>query len=110
MAALVQQRADDTSSPESLDEDTELSEEHRYRHGYWNSGVPAVSPPHLTPPSHPCRDILARFTVKPRFIPTVHPGEPVFCARPVLLPLLDTRGLESRNNLEALFFWWDISG
>ncbi|XP_065712640.1 protein FAM178B [Patagioenas fasciata] len=77
-AALVQQRADDTSSPESLDEDSKLPEEHR--------------------------DILARFAVKPRFIPTVHPGEPIFCARPVLLPLLDTRGLESRNNLEALFF------
>ncbi|NWW97527.1 F178B protein, partial [Caloenas nicobarica] len=77
-ATLVQQRADDISSPESPDEDSELPEEHR--------------------------DVLARFAVEPRFIPTVHPGEPVFCACPAPLPMLDTRGLEPRNNLEALFF------
>lgn len=106
----MQQRADDTSSPESLDEDSELPKEHRYHHRDWFSGVPAVSPPHLTPLSHPCRDILARFTMEPRFIPTVHPGESVFCAHLAPLPTLDTRGLEPRNNLEALFFWWDILG
>ncbi|XP_065507919.1 protein FAM178B [Caloenas nicobarica] len=77
-ATLVQQRADDISSPESPDEDSELPKEHR--------------------------DVLARFAMEPRFIPTVHPGEPVFCACPAPLPMLDTRGLEPRNNLEALFF------
>ncbi|NXW83200.1 F178B protein, partial [Alopecoenas beccarii] len=101
---LSHQQVNDTSSPESLDEDSELPEEHRYCHRDWGSGVPTVSPPHLMPPSHPHRDILARFAVEPWFIPTVHPGEPVFCAHPALLPTLDTSGLEPRNNLEALFF------
>ncbi|XP_050766256.1 protein FAM178B [Gymnogyps californianus] len=68
---------DDASPWESPDEDTQLPEEHR--------------------------DLLARFTVKPKFIPAVHPGEPIFCARPAPAPTLDTRGLEPQSALEGFF-------
>ncbi|XP_075030972.1 protein FAM178B [Calonectris borealis] len=76
-ASLAWVQVDDASPWESPDEDTQLLEEQR--------------------------DFLARFSVKPRFIPTVHPGESVFCARPAPAPTLDTRGLEPQSALEAFF-------
>ncbi|NWT48335.1 F178B protein, partial [Chroicocephalus maculipennis] len=69
---------DDDSSWESPDEDTELPEEHR--------------------------DFLAHCTMTPRFIPAVHPGEPIFCARSAPVPTLDTRGLKPQSALEGFFF------
>ncbi|XP_063214982.1 protein FAM178B [Chroicocephalus ridibundus] len=69
---------DDDGSWESPDEDTELPEEHR--------------------------DFLAHYTVTPRFIPAVHPGEPIFCARSAPVPTLDTRGLKPQSALEGFFF------
>ncbi|NWX79997.1 F178B protein, partial [Alca torda] len=76
-AGLAWVRVDDDSSGESPDEDTELPEEDR--------------------------DFLARYTVTPRFIPAVHPGEPIFCARPAPVPTLDTRGLKPQSALEGFF-------
>ncbi|NXN64518.1 F178B protein, partial [Himantopus himantopus] len=76
-AGLAQVQVDDNSPWESPDEDTELPEEHR--------------------------DFLSRFTMKPRFIPTIHPGEPVFYARPAPIPTLDTRGLKPQSALEGFF-------
>ncbi|XP_067168361.1 protein FAM178B [Apteryx mantelli] len=70
-------RSDTASPQESPDEDTPLSEEHRL--------------------------LLARFAVKPGLIPPVHPGEPVFCARPLPAPALDARGLQPQSALEGLF-------
>ncbi|NXV39429.1 F178B protein, partial [Rissa tridactyla] len=77
-AGLAWVRVDDDSSWESPDEDTELPEEHR--------------------------DFLAHYTMTPRFIPAVHPGEPIFCARSVPVPTLDTRGLKPQSVLEGFFF------
>ncbi|XP_076214971.1 protein FAM178B [Aptenodytes patagonicus] len=77
-AGLAQVHVDAASPWESPDKDTQLPEEHR--------------------------DLLARFTGKPRLIPAVHPGEPVFCARPVPAPTLDARGLEPQSTLEGFFF------
>ncbi|KAF1570097.1 hypothetical protein FQV10_0001157, partial [Eudyptes schlegeli] len=74
-AGLAQVHVDAASPWESPDEDTQLPEEHG--------------------------DLLARFTVKPRLIPAVHPGEPVFCARPA--PTLAARGLEPQSTLEGFF-------
>ncbi|KAF1610108.1 UNVERIFIED_CONTAM: hypothetical protein FQV15_0008282, partial [Eudyptes pachyrhynchus] len=74
-AGLAQVHVDAASPWESPDEDTQLPEEHG--------------------------DLLARFTVKPRLIPAVHPGEPVFCARPA--PTLSARGLEPQSTLEGFF-------
>ncbi|NXV20539.1 F178B protein, partial [Cepphus grylle] len=76
-AGLAWVRVDDDSSWESPDEDTELPEEDR--------------------------DFLARYTMTPRFIPAVHPGEPIFCARPAPVPTLDTRGLKPQSALEGFF-------
>ncbi|NXW38587.1 F178B protein, partial [Phaetusa simplex] len=76
-AGLAWMRVDDDSSWESPDEDTELPEEHR--------------------------DFLAHYTMTPRFIPAVHPGEPIFCARSVPVPTLDTRGLKPQSVLEGFF-------
>ncbi|NXE85290.1 F178B protein, partial [Cochlearius cochlearius] len=76
-AGLAQGNVDADSPWESPDDDTQLPEEHR--------------------------DFLARFTMKSKFIPTIHPGEPVFCARPAPPPTLDTRGLEPQSALEGLF-------
>ncbi|XP_054036905.1 LOW QUALITY PROTEIN: protein FAM178B [Rissa tridactyla] len=50
------------------------------------------------------RDFLAHYTMTPRFIPAVHPGEPIFCARSVPVPTLDTRGLKPQSALEGFFF------
>ncbi|XP_074020186.1 protein FAM178B [Numenius arquata] len=74
---LVWDHVDDDSPWESLEEETELSEDNR--------------------------DFLARHTMTPRFIPAVHPGEPVFCARPAPVPTLDTRGLKPQSALEGFF-------
>ncbi|XP_066839677.1 protein FAM178B isoform X2 [Anser cygnoides] len=49
------------------------------------------------------RLLLALFTVEPRLIPATHPGEPVFCARPLPPPALDTHGLWPRSVLEGRF-------
>ncbi|XP_068776623.1 protein FAM178B [Struthio camelus] len=68
---------DDGSPQESPDEDAPLPEEHRL--------------------------FLARFAVKPALIPAVHPGEPVFHARPLPAPTLDAGGLQPQSDLEALF-------
>ncbi|NXV53469.1 F178B protein, partial [Uria aalge] len=76
-AGLAWGRVDDDSSEESPDEDTELAEEDR--------------------------DFLARYTMTPRFIPAVHPGEPIFCARPAPVPTLDARGLKPQSALEGFF-------
>ncbi|KAM6035703.1 LOW QUALITY PROTEIN: protein FAM178B [Theristicus caerulescens] len=76
-AGLVRVHVDDTSPCKSPDKDTQLPEEHR--------------------------DLLARLAVKPKFIPTVHPGEPIFCARPAPAPTLDTHGLEPQTMLEGFF-------
>ncbi|XP_074898230.1 protein FAM178B [Buteo buteo] len=76
-ASLARVHADDASASESTDEDTQLPEEYR--------------------------DLLARFTMKPRFIPAVHPGEPVFCAHPAPAPTLDTQGLQPQSVLEGSF-------
>ncbi|NXL00510.1 F178B protein, partial [Mesembrinibis cayennensis] len=76
-ASLVRVHVDDTSPCKSPEEDTQLPEEHR--------------------------DLLARLAVKPRFIPTVHPGEPIFCARPAPAPTLDTHGLQPQSTLEGFF-------
>ncbi|NXU24855.1 F178B protein, partial [Thalassarche chlororhynchos] len=76
-AGLAWVHVDDASPCESPDEDTQLPEEHR--------------------------DLLARFTMKPRCIPAIHPGEPVFCASPAPAPTLDTRGLEPQSALEGFF-------
>ncbi|XP_059687368.1 protein FAM178B [Gavia stellata] len=76
-ASLARVHVEDASSCESSDDDTELPEEHR--------------------------NLLARFTTKSKFIPTVHPGEPVFCARPAPAPTLDTGGLEPQSALERFF-------
>uniref|UniRef100_A0A8C3JZZ4 Coiled-coil SMC6 And NSE5 INteracting (CANIN) domain-containing protein n=1 Tax=Calidris pygmaea TaxID=425635 RepID=A0A8C3JZZ4_9CHAR len=54
-------------------------------------------------PFLPPRDFLARHTMTPRFIPAVHPGEPVFCAHPAPVPTLDTRGLKPQSVLEGFF-------
>ncbi|XP_064353755.1 protein FAM178B [Dromaius novaehollandiae] len=70
-------RGDATSPSESPDEDAPLSEEHRL--------------------------FLARFAVKPGLIPAMHPGEPVFSARPLPPPALDARGLQPQSALEGLF-------
>lgn len=43
--------------------------------------------------------------MKPRFIPTIHPGEPVFYTRPAPMPTLDTRGLKPQSALERFFLW-----
>ncbi|NXT36211.1 F178B protein, partial [Pelecanoides urinatrix] len=75
--SLLQAHVDDASPLESPDEDTQLHEEQR--------------------------DFLARITVKPRSIPTVHPGESIFCARPAPAPTLDTRGLQPQSACEAFF-------
>ncbi|XP_075379530.1 protein FAM178B [Mycteria americana] len=76
-AGLAQVPGDDAGTWESPDEDTQLPEE--------------------------CRDLLARFALKTKFIPAVHPGEPVFYARPTPAPTLDTRGLEPQSTLEGFF-------
>ncbi|KAM9609435.1 protein FAM178B [Morphnus guianensis] len=76
-ASLARVHADDASASESPDEDTQLPEEYR--------------------------DLLARFTTKPRFIPAVHPGEPVFCAHPAPAPTLDSQGLQPQSVLEGFF-------
>ncbi|XP_052661418.1 LOW QUALITY PROTEIN: protein FAM178B [Harpia harpyja] len=76
-ASLAWVHVDDASASESPDEDTQLPEEYR--------------------------DLLARFTTKPRFIPAVHPGEPVFCAHPAPAPTLDTQGLQPQSVLERFF-------
>ncbi|XP_062452634.1 protein FAM178B [Rhea pennata] len=68
---------DDASPQESPDEDAPLPEEHRL--------------------------FLARFAIKPGLIPAVHPGEPVFCGRPLPAPALDARGLQPQSALEGLF-------
>ncbi|NXI67372.1 F178B protein, partial [Anseranas semipalmata] len=76
-ASLARVHVDDGSLQESPDDDVQLLEEHRL--------------------------LLALFTVKPRLIPKIHPGEPVFCARPLPAPALDTRGLQPRSVLEGHF-------
>ncbi|NWQ97615.1 F178B protein, partial [Burhinus bistriatus] len=76
-AGLARVHVDDDGPWESPDEDSQLPEEHR--------------------------DFLARITMKPRFIPAVHPGEPVFCAHPAPAPTLDTRGLKPQSALEGFF-------
>ncbi|NXP14568.1 F178B protein, partial [Thinocorus orbignyianus] len=68
---------DDDSAWESLEEDTELSEDDRA--------------------------FLARYTMTPRLIPTIHPGEPVFCTCPGVVPTLDTHGLKPQSTLEGFF-------
>ncbi|XP_014815290.1 PREDICTED: SMC5-SMC6 complex localization factor protein 2-like [Calidris pugnax] len=69
----------DNNNPwKSLEEDTELSKDNR--------------------------GFLARHTVTSRFLPTIHPGEPVFCAHPAPVPTLDTRGLKPQSVLEGFFF------
>ncbi|NWS62798.1 F178B protein, partial [Chunga burmeisteri] len=97
----------DNASPwESLDKDTQPPEEHRYpSHPCLGRGLGGSAwrllPARHCPPTR--RDLLARFTVTPRSIPTLHPGEPVFCARPAPAPTLYTCGLEPQSALEGLF-------
>ncbi|NXV86518.1 F178B protein, partial [Calonectris borealis] len=104
-ASLAWVQVDDASPWESPDEDTQLLEEQRYPCqpclGGLGGSARCPLPARRLPPAR--RDFLARFSVKPRFIPTVHPGESVFCARPAPAPTLDTRGLEPQSALEAFF-------
>ncbi|NXF55739.1 F178B protein, partial [Oceanites oceanicus] len=105
-AGLAQVHVDDASPWESPDEDTQLPEEHRYPcqpcpGGELGGSAQCPLPTRRCPPTR--RDLLARFTMKPRLIPTVHPGEPVFCAHPAPAPTLDTRGLEPQSALEGFF-------
>ncbi|NXT57099.1 F178B protein, partial [Pluvianellus socialis] len=76
-AGLAQAHVDDDSPWESPEEDTQLPKEHR--------------------------EFLAHVTVKPTFLPTVHPGEPVFCTHSAPAPTLDTHGLKPQNTLEGFF-------
>ncbi|XP_075592670.1 protein FAM178B [Balearica regulorum gibbericeps] len=76
-AGMAWVHVDDASPCESPDEDAQLAKEQR--------------------------DFLARFTVKPEFIPAVHPGENVFCARLAPAPTLDTHGLEPQSTSERFF-------
>ncbi|GAB0200181.1 protein FAM178B [Grus japonensis] len=76
-AGVAWVHVDDASPCESPDEDAQLAKEQR--------------------------DFLARFTVKPKFIPAVHPGENIFCARPAPAPTLDTHGLEPQSTSERFF-------
>uniref|UniRef100_A0A8B9PHX5 Family with sequence similarity 178 member B n=1 Tax=Apteryx owenii TaxID=8824 RepID=A0A8B9PHX5_APTOW len=63
--------------------------------------VPTAAVPCRALPAR--RLLLARFAVKPGLIPPVHPGEPVFCARPLPAPALDARSLQPQSALEGLF-------
>ncbi|NXI95202.1 F178B protein, partial [Psophia crepitans] len=68
-----------------------------------DAASPCESPEEDVQLSEEQRDFLARFTVELKFIPTVHPGERVFCARLVPAPTLDTSGLEPQSALERFF-------
>ncbi|NXW25535.1 F178B protein, partial [Circaetus pectoralis] len=105
-AGLAQVHVDDASASESPDEDTQLPEEYRYPcqlcpGGGLGGSARCPLPTRCRPPAH--RDLLARFTTKPRFIPAVHPGEPVFFAHPAPAPTLDTQGLQPQSVLEGFF-------
>ncbi|NXO55818.1 F178B protein, partial [Aramus guarauna] len=76
-AGMAWMHMDNASPCESLDEDAQLAKEQR--------------------------DFLAHFTMKPNFIPAVHPGENVFCACPAPAPTLDAHGLEPQSTLERFF-------
>lgn len=107
-ASPAQVHVDDASASESPDEDTQLPEEYRYPcqlcpGGGLGGSAPCPLPTQRHPPTR--RDLLARFTTKLRFIPTVHPGEPIFCAHPAPAPTLDTRGLQPQSVLEGFFLW-----
>lgn len=107
-ASLAQVHVDDASASESPDEDTQLPEEYRCPcqlcpGGGLGGSARCPLPTQRHPPTR--RDLLARYTTKPRFIPTVHPGEPVFCAHPAPAPTLDTQGLQPQSVLEGFFLW-----
>ncbi|XP_054030880.1 protein FAM178B [Dryobates pubescens] len=51
------------------------------------------------------RDFLAHFSTHSSSMPTLHPGEPIFCAQPVPVPTLDARRLQPQSPLERLFLW-----
>ncbi|XP_054660328.1 protein FAM178B [Grus americana] len=103
-AGVAWVHVDDASPCESPDEDAQLAKEQRYPcqpclglGGSTRCPLPA----RRCPPAR--RDFLARFTVKPKFIPAVHPGENIFCARPAPAPTLDTHGLEPQSTSERFF-------
>ncbi|NXP79101.1 F178B protein, partial [Ramphastos sulfuratus] len=76
-ARLAQEQEDAGSASESEDEDSQLPKEHR--------------------------EFLARFSLQSCSIPTLHPGEPIFCAHPEPMPTLDAHGLQPQSSLERLF-------
>ncbi|NXO04565.1 F178B protein, partial [Rhinopomastus cyanomelas] len=93
----------DKSPCESSEEHALLSQEQRYpgSAGCQRALCGACSLPDAALWS--LRDFLAHFSLNSRSIPTVHPGEPIFCARPVPAPSLDARGLQPQSPLEKLF-------
>ncbi|XP_068012254.1 protein FAM178B [Melanerpes formicivorus] len=74
---------DDSSTSQSLDEDSQMPKEHR--------------------------DFLARFSTHSSSMPTLHPGEPIFCAQPAPVPTLDARRLQPQSPLERLFLQSSLS-
>ncbi|NXF96176.1 F178B protein, partial [Eubucco bourcierii] len=76
-ARLAQEQEDPGSASESENEDSQLPKEHR--------------------------ELLARSSLQSCSIPTLHPGEPIFCAHPVPMPTLDAHGLQPQSSLERLF-------
>ncbi|NXS95898.1 F178B protein, partial [Jacana jacana] len=76
-AGLVCVQEDDDSPCESLEKDMELSEDNRA--------------------------FLTRYAMTPRFIPAIHPGEPVFCAHLAPVPTLDSHRLKPQSTLEGFF-------
>ncbi|NWU97198.1 F178B protein, partial [Upupa epops] len=64
---------------------------------------PCQSSDEGTPLSQEQRDFVAPFSLNLQSIPTLHPGEAVFCAHPAPAPTLDARGLQPQSPLERTF-------
>uniref|UniRef100_A0A663EQK4 Coiled-coil SMC6 And NSE5 INteracting (CANIN) domain-containing protein n=1 Tax=Aquila chrysaetos chrysaetos TaxID=223781 RepID=A0A663EQK4_AQUCH len=128
-AGLAGVHVDDASASESPDEDTQLPEEYRYPcqlcpGGGLGGSARCPLPTRRRPPAR--RDLLAHFTTKPRFIPAVHPGEPVFwdaafvrngglsllyrCAPTCPLPVLRWLFQVSHRRKRALWEIWLSTG
>uniref|UniRef100_A0A8B9MXR9 Coiled-coil SMC6 And NSE5 INteracting (CANIN) domain-containing protein n=1 Tax=Accipiter nisus TaxID=211598 RepID=A0A8B9MXR9_9AVES len=67
---------------------------------------PKGGPGHLHCPHSPLapqgKDLVTP-GLSPQFIPSIHPGEPVFCAHLAPAPTLDTQGLQPQSVLEGFF-------